>query len=66
MLMADRESTSQGNANTNGEQIESKSELDREKLPVEEGVPGVRTAKNVPKGHSTDHHWTNTLNHQQL
>ena len=67
MLIADGESTSQDTENENGEQMESNSQLHTVKLPVEEGVTGARTAKTEQlKGHSTDHHWTNTLNHQQL
>ena len=67
MLIADGESTSQDTENENGEQMESNSQLHTAKLPVEEGVTGARTAKTEQlKGHSTDHHWTNTFNYQQL
>ena len=62
--MADEERTSPASENKNGNQNNLDSQLHTEKLPVEEGVTGVRTATSEQlKEYSTDHHWTN---HQQL
>ena len=62
--MTDGESTSPASENKNSKQNNLDSQLHTEKLPAEEGVTGVRTAKSEQlKEYSTDHHWTN---HQQL